>query len=203
MLVRYADDVVLEFERKRNAERFLHALGERLGQFDLACIRTRPGSSSSAGSRKWTAGHEGWAARRRSTSWASRTTARRPGAGGSGSDASPRCKADEPHSEAHRRGSAAAQAPRPSRGRPVAGAGRQRVAELLRRPDEFPLPAKLHLHPETDMAEGSAPTVATRPLQLATAASPRGTDTGPSRGSDTRGGNSGSTSNTRGRSRMV
>ena len=45
------------------------------------------------------------------------------------------------------------------------------------------------------MAEGSVPTVATRPLQLATAASPRGTDTGPSRGSDTRGGNSGSTSN--------
>ena len=36
MLVRYADDVVLGFERKRDAERFLHALGERLGQFDLA-----------------------------------------------------------------------------------------------------------------------------------------------------------------------
>ena len=36
MLVRYADDAVVGFERKRDAERFLHALGERLGQFDLA-----------------------------------------------------------------------------------------------------------------------------------------------------------------------
>ena len=47
-------------------------------------------------------------------------------------------------------------------------------AELLCRPDECPLPAKLHLHPETDMAEGAAPTVATGSLQLATAASPGG-----------------------------
>ena len=62
----------------------------------------------------------------------------------------------------------------PPRGRPVAGAGRQRVAELLCRPDECPLPAKLHLHPETDMAEGAAPTVATGSLQLSTAASPGG-----------------------------
>ena len=36
VLVRYADDVVVGFERKRDAERFLHALGEWLGQFDLA-----------------------------------------------------------------------------------------------------------------------------------------------------------------------
>ena len=35
IIVRYADDVVVGF-RKRDAERFLHALGERLGQFDLA-----------------------------------------------------------------------------------------------------------------------------------------------------------------------
>ena len=36
IIVRYADDVVVGFERKRDAECFLHALGERLGQFDLA-----------------------------------------------------------------------------------------------------------------------------------------------------------------------
>ena len=36
IIVRYADDVVVGFERKRDAERFLHALGERLGRFDLA-----------------------------------------------------------------------------------------------------------------------------------------------------------------------
>ena len=36
IIVRYADDVVVGFEHRRDAERFLHALGERLGQFDLA-----------------------------------------------------------------------------------------------------------------------------------------------------------------------
>ena len=36
IIVRYADDVVFGFEHRRDAERFLHALGERLGQFDLA-----------------------------------------------------------------------------------------------------------------------------------------------------------------------
>ena len=35
IIVRYADDVVVGFERKRDAERFLHALGERLGMFEL------------------------------------------------------------------------------------------------------------------------------------------------------------------------
>ena len=36
IIVRYADDVVAGFEHKRDAERFLRALGERLGQFKLA-----------------------------------------------------------------------------------------------------------------------------------------------------------------------
>ena len=36
IVVRYADDAVVGFEHKRDAERFLHALGERLGRFDLA-----------------------------------------------------------------------------------------------------------------------------------------------------------------------
>ena len=43
IIVRYADDVVVGFEHKRDAERFLTALGERLGQFDLALhpVKTR------------------------------------------------------------------------------------------------------------------------------------------------------------------
>ena len=53
------------------------------------CIRTRPGSSSSDGTPRRTAERGGRAARRRSTFWASRTTAGRPRAGGSGSGASP------------------------------------------------------------------------------------------------------------------
>ena len=36
IIVRYAHDVVVRFERKRDAECLLHALGERLGQFELA-----------------------------------------------------------------------------------------------------------------------------------------------------------------------
>ena len=36
IIVRYADDAVVGFEHRRDAERFLHALGERLGRFDLA-----------------------------------------------------------------------------------------------------------------------------------------------------------------------
>ncbi|MCY4591130.1 MAG: group II intron reverse transcriptase/maturase [Alphaproteobacteria bacterium] len=36
IIVRYADDVVVGFEHKRDAERLLKALSERLGQFDLA-----------------------------------------------------------------------------------------------------------------------------------------------------------------------
>ena len=55
----------------------------------------------------------------------------------------------------------------------MAGAGGQRMAELLRRPDECPLPAKLHPCPETGMAEGAASAVAAGSLQLATAASAR------------------------------
>ena len=89
IIVRYADDVVVGFERKRDAERFLHALGERLGQFDLALHpdKTRLIEFGRFAEVDRRAG--GWAARRRSTSWASRITAGRPGTGGSGSDASP------------------------------------------------------------------------------------------------------------------
>ena len=32
----YVDDVVVGFEHRKDAERFLHALKERLGRFDLA-----------------------------------------------------------------------------------------------------------------------------------------------------------------------
>lgn len=41
-LVRYADDVVVLFERKRDAERLLTVLPERFGKYGLT-IPTRPG----------------------------------------------------------------------------------------------------------------------------------------------------------------
>ena len=48
VIVRYADDAVVGFEHKRDAERFLHALGERLGRFDLALHPDKILFSSSA-----------------------------------------------------------------------------------------------------------------------------------------------------------
>ena len=74
IIVRYADDFVVGFQHKQDAERFLHDLKERLGRAsNWNCTLTRPGSSSSDGSRLRTVGNEGWVNRRRSTFWASRT----------------------------------------------------------------------------------------------------------------------------------
>ena len=79
IIVRYADDFVVGFQHKQDAERFLSAVKERFESFGLRYTPTRPGSSSSDGTRKSVAGNVGRADRRPSTSWASRTTARRPG----------------------------------------------------------------------------------------------------------------------------
>ena len=48
IIVRYADDFVVGFQHKRDAERFLDAVKERFGSFELELHPTRPGSSSSA-----------------------------------------------------------------------------------------------------------------------------------------------------------
>ena len=85
IIVRYADDVVVGFHHKRDAERFLHALGERLGQFDLALHPAKTRLIEFG--RFAEVDRRAQGARRRSTSWASRPIARRPEAGGS--DASP------------------------------------------------------------------------------------------------------------------
>ena len=173
IIVRYADDVVVGFEHQQDAERFLHALGERLGQFDLALHPHKTRLIEFGRNAEANVGREGWVARRRSASWDSRTTVGRPEAGSSGSGAS-RCEAGEAHSEACHGGSAAAHAPRPPSGRAVAGAGRQWMAELLRRPDQPPVPAKLYPCLDTDVDEGAASAVAAGSLQLATAGSTRG-----------------------------
>ena len=47
IIVRYADDFVVGFQHKRDAERFLDAVKERFGSFELELHPTRPGSSSS------------------------------------------------------------------------------------------------------------------------------------------------------------
>ena len=84
VIVRYADDFVVGFEHRAEAERFLAELRERFAKFGLGhCIPTRRASSSSAAMRRATGEDVATGSPRPSTSSASRTSARRPGRGGS------------------------------------------------------------------------------------------------------------------------
>ena len=56
----------------------------------------------------------------------------------------------------------------------MTGTGRQRMAELLRCPDQFPSPGAVRPCPAKDMDEGAASAVATGPVQLETADGARG-----------------------------
>jgi group II intron reverse transcriptase/maturase len=90
IIVRFADDFIVGFEHRQDAERFRDELGGRFARFGLELHpgKTRlvefgrrggpgPGAPGARGNR------------RRSRSWASRTSARPPGAGGSGSGGKP------------------------------------------------------------------------------------------------------------------
>ena len=83
-LVRYADDFVLGFQYRSDAERFMEAdRGNGSQRTGWKCTRRRRACWSSAGSRERTAGSAGRVDRRRSTSSASRTTAGRSAMGAS------------------------------------------------------------------------------------------------------------------------
>jgi hypothetical protein len=58
VVVRYADDLVVGFQSKADAERFLNEFRERLAKFGLELIRKRRVCWSSAGSRPWTGASE-------------------------------------------------------------------------------------------------------------------------------------------------
>ena len=88
-IVRYADDFVLGFQYRRDAERFMEALRERFAAFGLGVHRRRRAWWSSGGSRKRTGVSAGRVDRRRSTSLGSRTTAGQRMRGVSGWGASP------------------------------------------------------------------------------------------------------------------
>src|SRR3954453_243429 len=77
IIVRYADDQIVGFEHRRDAERFLADLRERLGWpgSGSPCTRRRRGWSSSARGRSRHAGLAVSASRRRSTSSGSPTSA--------------------------------------------------------------------------------------------------------------------------------
>ena len=76
VIVRFADDFVVGFEHRDDAERFLARAARATREVRVwSCIPTRRGSSSSAGTRARRRAAAAAASRRRSTSSASRTSA--------------------------------------------------------------------------------------------------------------------------------
>jgi RNA-directed DNA polymerase len=89
IFVRFADDYVAGFEHREDAERFLADLRDRFAEFglELAAEKTRLIEFGRFASPE-TEGAAGSPSLRRSISWASRTSARRTGTGGSSSSVS-------------------------------------------------------------------------------------------------------------------
>jgi hypothetical protein len=89
IIVRFADDFIVGFEEREDAERFLAEMRERFAKFSL---ELHPGKTRLIEFGRHAARNRAARAtgnRRRSRSWGSRTSARPPGAGGSGSGARP------------------------------------------------------------------------------------------------------------------
>ena len=159
IIVRYADDFVAGFQHKRDAERFLDAVKERFGNFGLELHpdKTRLiefGRFAQSNRRK-----QGQADRKPLNSWASRTTARRPGEGISvGAQAG--CEADGPHAEADKGSATQADALQTQSDGEMAGKGARRMAELLRGPEQLPIPATFRHPPEAALAAIATPKIA-------------------------------------------
>ena len=85
IIVRFADDFIVGFEYEQDARRFLDELRERFARFGLELHpdKTRLIEFGRHAAIEAAAGGV-WASRRRSTSWALRTSVREPAAGGSG-----------------------------------------------------------------------------------------------------------------------
>jgi retron-type reverse transcriptase len=78
IIVRYADDVVLGFQHQSDAERFRTDLADRLARFGLSLNADKTRLIRFGRFAAQQRSERGSDARRRSNSWASRTTARRP-----------------------------------------------------------------------------------------------------------------------------
>ena len=88
VLVRFADDFVVGFEHREDAERFLADLRDRFAEFGL---ELHPDKTRLIEFGRFAAARRqrrGLGSLRRSSSWASRISARRPGTGGSSSSGS-------------------------------------------------------------------------------------------------------------------
>jgi group II intron reverse transcriptase/maturase len=83
IVVRYADDFIVGFEHRTDAERFLAELRERLAKFHLELHPEKTRLLEFGLSRPTTGGAPTWGSRRRSTFSASHTSVGRRGMGGS------------------------------------------------------------------------------------------------------------------------
>jgi RNA-directed DNA polymerase len=68
IVIRYADDIILGFQHRAEADRFLENFRERLGRFGLELQRIRRAGLSSGGLPNKTGNEEGKASPRRSIS---------------------------------------------------------------------------------------------------------------------------------------
>jgi group II intron reverse transcriptase/maturase len=83
LITRFADDFVVGFEHRDDAERFWAALRERFAKFGLGLHEDKTRLIEFGRFAAKTGRRADSESPKRSTSWASRTSARRPGAGGS------------------------------------------------------------------------------------------------------------------------
>ena len=76
IIVRFADDFIVGFEYQEDAQRFLAELRERFAKFALELHPDKTRLIEFGRFAAGVGGRGGWVNRRRSISWASRTSAR-------------------------------------------------------------------------------------------------------------------------------
>ena len=160
IIVRYADDFVVGFQYRRDAERFLEAVKGRLGSFELEMhpeksrliefgryAREKPPEdrAGQTGDVRLPGLH---ALLCEDSEWALPAGAQ------------PGFEANDAHPEANQGGSSQADASRCGGCGAMAREGGQRMAELLRRSEQHPIPAPLCPTPQADLAPHLAPQVA-------------------------------------------
>ena len=166
IIVRYADDFVVGFQHKRDAERFLNAVKERFGSFELELHpdKTRLiefGRFAMKDRRKRGFGRPETFDFLGFTHYCKQDHGRVLPVGAQAGG-----EADDTHPEANQGRATLANAPRCGGYGEVAGKSGQRMAELLRGPDQLPIPTLLLPPPGTAVASKVAPQVAEGPLQV-------------------------------------
>ena len=166
VIVRYADDFVVGFQHKRDAERFLNAVKERFESFELAMHPDKTRliefwavcRSMPSATRAGQAGDLGLSGLH------ALLHGEQTGALSGGAQAG--CETDEPDTEADQGGVTQAEALQTQGNGEMAGEGTRRMAQLLRGPDQLPVPLPFRHPPEAAVAANATPTVAEGPLEL-------------------------------------